>query len=60
MEETMRRKLGFLTIAVAMTIPTLVKAAEIDWKKVDAAFGKSVRRSQAKSIAMDCRVPTSR
>lgn len=56
----MRRKLGFLTIAVAMTIPTLVKAAEIDWKKVDAAFGKSVRRSQAKSIAMDCRVPTSR
>src|SRR5882757_8164081 len=37
----MMRKLGLLTLAATLSIPTIVNAAEIDWKKVDAALGKT-------------------
>jgi hypothetical protein len=39
-ERTMKRTLILLTLAAA-ALPTLAKAAEIDWKNVDAALGKS-------------------
>src|SRR5258707_4087915 len=37
----MMRKLGLLTLATTLSIPTLVNAADIDWKNVDAALGKT-------------------
>jgi hypothetical protein len=37
----MKRKLTLLTLAAAIAFPTLAAAAEIDWKKVDAALGKT-------------------
>src|SRR3981081_2119640 len=37
----MRQNLGLLTLVAMLSIPTVVKAAEIDWKKVDAALGKT-------------------
>ena len=37
----MKRKLTLLTLVAAMALPTLAKAADIDWKKVDAALGKT-------------------
>jgi hypothetical protein len=37
----MKRNLMLLTLVTAVAFPTLVKAAEIDWKKVDAALGKT-------------------
>ena len=37
----MKRKLTLLTLAAATAFPTLAAAAEIDWKKVDAALGKT-------------------
>jgi hypothetical protein len=37
----MMRKLGLLTLAATLSLPTLVNAAEIDWKKVDTALGKT-------------------
>ena len=37
----MKRKLMLLTLVTAAALPTLVKAADIDWKKVDAALGKT-------------------
>ncbi len=37
----MKRNLMLLTLATALAFPTLVKAADIDWKKVDAALGKT-------------------
>jgi len=37
----MKRKLTLLTLAAAMAFPTLANAADIDWKKVDAALGKT-------------------
>ena len=37
----MKRNLTILTLATALAFPTLVKAADIDWKKVDAALGKT-------------------
>jgi hypothetical protein len=37
----MIRKLGLLTLVATLSIPTVVNAAEIDWKKVDAALGKT-------------------
>lgn len=37
----MKRSLTLLTLLAAMTCPALAGAAEIDWKKVDAALGKS-------------------
>jgi hypothetical protein len=37
----MMQKLGLLTLAATLSIPTLANAAEIDWKKVDAALGKT-------------------
>jgi hypothetical protein len=37
----MMRKLGLLTLIATLSIPTVVNAAEIDWKKVDAALGKT-------------------
>src|SRR5260370_917989 len=40
-ERTMKRNLTILTLATALAFPTLVKAADIDWKKVDAALGKT-------------------
>jgi len=39
-ERTMKRTLILLTLAAA-ALPTLAKAADIDWKNVDAALGKS-------------------
>jgi hypothetical protein len=39
-ERTMKRMLMLLTLAAA-ALPTLAKAADIDWKNVDAALGKS-------------------
>src|SRR5437763_10819069 len=36
----MKRNLIILAL-VAAALPTIAKAAEIDWKKVDAALGKS-------------------
>ena len=37
----MIRKLGLLTLVATLCIPTAVNAADIDWKKVDAALGKT-------------------
>jgi hypothetical protein len=37
----MQRKLTLLMLATAMVFPTLARAADIDWKKVDAALGKT-------------------
>jgi hypothetical protein len=37
----MTRKFGLLTLVATLSIPTIVNAADIDWKKVDAALGKS-------------------
>jgi Domain of Unknown Function (DUF1259) len=37
----MKRNLMLLTLVTAVTFPTLATAAEIDWKKVDAALGKT-------------------
>jgi hypothetical protein len=37
----MKRNLMLLTLVTAVAFPTLAKAAEIDWKKVDAALGKT-------------------
>jgi len=37
----MKRNLMLLTLLAVMAFPTLAKAADIDWKKVDAALGKT-------------------
>src|SRR3979490_3372768 len=37
----MKRKFGLLTLVATLSIPTLLNAADIDWKKVDAALGKT-------------------
>src|SRR3979411_548884 len=37
----MRQNLGLLTLVAMLSSPTVVNAAEIDWKKVDAALGKT-------------------
>jgi len=37
----MKRKLTLLTLAAAMAFPTLANSADIDWKKVDTALGKT-------------------
>jgi hypothetical protein len=37
----MKRNLTLLMLATVMAFPALAKAAEIDWKKVDAALGKT-------------------
>jgi Domain of Unknown Function (DUF1259) len=37
----MKRNLMLLTLLAAMAVPTLATAADIDWKKVDAAMGKT-------------------
>jgi hypothetical protein len=37
----MKRNLTLLTLVAATAFPALAKAAEIDWKKVDAALGKT-------------------
>ena len=37
----MKRNLTLLTLLAAMAFPSLAKAADIDWKKVDAALGKT-------------------
>jgi hypothetical protein len=37
----MRQNLGLLTLVAALSIPTVINAAEIDWKNVDAALGKT-------------------
>jgi hypothetical protein len=37
----MNQKLTLLTLAAAIAFPTLARAADIDWKKVDAALGKT-------------------
>jgi hypothetical protein len=37
----MIRKLGLLALVATFSIPTVVNAADIDWKKVDAALGKT-------------------
>jgi hypothetical protein len=37
----MTRKFGLLTLVATLGIPTVVNAADIDWKKVDAALGKT-------------------
>jgi Domain of Unknown Function (DUF1259) len=41
MELNMTKKLALLALLSAMAGPTLAQAADIDWKKVDAALGKS-------------------
>jgi hypothetical protein len=40
-ERTMKRNLMLLTFLAAMAFPALAKATDIDWKKVDAALGKT-------------------
>jgi hypothetical protein len=40
-EKNMKRNLTLLTLLAAIAFPTLAKAADIDWKKVDAALGKT-------------------
>jgi hypothetical protein len=37
----MKTKLALVTLLAAASLPTFVRAADIDWKKVDAALGKS-------------------
>jgi hypothetical protein len=37
----MKRNLMLLTLVTAVAFPTLATAAEIDWRKVDAAMGKT-------------------
>jgi uncharacterized protein DUF1259 len=37
----MKPKFGLLTLVATLSIPTLLNAADIDWKKVDAALGKT-------------------
>jgi hypothetical protein len=41
MELNMTKKLALLTLLSAMASSTLAQAADIDWKKVDAALGKT-------------------
>src|ERR1700716_1049465 len=36
----MKRKLALMMLLAALAMPTLAQAADIDWKKVDAALGK--------------------
>jgi hypothetical protein len=40
-ERTMKRNLMLLTLLAVTAFPPLAKAADIDWKKVDAALGKT-------------------
>jgi Domain of Unknown Function (DUF1259) len=40
-ERTMKRNLMLVALVAAMAFPALGKAADIDWKKVDAALGKT-------------------
>src|SRR6476661_7944341 len=40
-EKTMQRNLMLLALFAVMAFPALAKAADIDWKKVDAALGKT-------------------
>src|SRR6476620_5465628 len=40
-EKTMQRNLMLLALFAAMAFPGLAKAADIDWKKVDAALSKT-------------------
>src|SRR6478752_7770688 len=40
-EKTMQRNLMLLALFAVMAFPPLAKAADIDWKKVDAALGKT-------------------
>src|SRR6202171_5713004 len=40
-ERTMKRNLMLVTLVAAVAFPTLAGAADIDWKKVDAALGKT-------------------
>src|SRR3981189_1531302 len=37
----MKRKLALMMLVAAAAMPTLAQAADIDWRKVDAALGKS-------------------
>src|SRR3982074_1285119 len=37
----MSQNLGLLTLVATLSMPTVVNAAEIDWKNVDAALGKT-------------------
>jgi uncharacterized protein DUF1259 len=37
----MKRKPGLLTLIAALSIPAMANAADIDWKNVDAALGKT-------------------
>lgn len=37
----MKRSLTLLTLVAAVALPVLAKAADIDWKEVDAALGKT-------------------
>src|SRR5258707_8576322 len=37
----MKKKLALATLLCALAMPTFTKAADIDWKKVDAALGKT-------------------
>ena len=39
--EEMTQKLTLLTLVVALSGPTIARSADIDWKKVDAALGKT-------------------
>src|SRR6478736_8074003 len=40
-EKTMQRNLMLLALFAVVAVPALATAAEIDWKKVDAALGKT-------------------
>src|SRR5437016_6306445 len=40
-EDEMKTKLALITLLAAAALPALAQAADIDWKKVDAALGKS-------------------
>src|SRR4051794_478161 len=37
----MKRSFGLLSLAAALSMPVIANAAEIDWKNVDAALGKT-------------------
>ncbi len=42
----MKEKLAALTLVAALGLPTIAKSADLDWKKVDAALGKTAAVSE--------------
>jgi hypothetical protein len=48
----MKRSLTLLALLAGTTFPAFVDAAEIDWKNVDAALGKTAARTALDTTAV--------